>query len=479
MPSFKTLPDYAQVKADITALFAERVNQRRAPACFFSVFDAEGVLFEGGFGVKSLGHAPPDRQTRFRIASCTKSFTTAALLILRDAGKILLDDPITTFVPALRGTLPVSVPMVPTLRMLMAMSGGLPTDDPWADRQESLSREAFLAILEAGVRFTTVPGSRFEYSNLGYALLGQVVEQASGQPFQDFVTETLLQPLGLEMTTFDHATVPAAQMAAGYRVAHGEWRALPPSGPGAFSSIGGVISTGEDLTKWASWLCEAFRTDAPERSPLSAPSRREMQTIHCPIAPDPGEDLLFKGYGFGLVAQTDARHGLTVHHSGGYPGFSSHMRWNPAAGIGIVGFENATYSGVLKPVTEALERLLDRAAPEAATEPPAEVAMLGGRVAELVARWDDSLAGDLFLENVAMDRPYAERAAELAELRAKLGTPDAKRAEIRPADGPMFGRFEVRVPCTTGVIVGVVGLGPPAPARIQSLTFKIDQWVQW
>lgn len=480
MPSLRTLPDFAQVQAEITALFAERVNQGRAPACFFSVFDAEGTLFEGGFGHKTLGGAPPDRQTRFRIASCTKSFTIAALLTLRDAGKIVLDDPITAFVPALRGTLPPSAPVVPTLRMLMAMSGGLPTDDPWADRQESLSRDAFLSVLESGVRFTTVPGSRFEYSNLGYALLGQVVEQVSGRPFPDFVAETVLQPLGLRMTTFDHATVPPAQMAAGYRASRGAWRALLPSGPGAFSSIGGVISTAEDLTKWAAWLCEAFRADVPERGPLSAASRREMQTIHCPIAAEPGEDLLFKGYGFGLVAQTDARHGLTVHHSGGYPGFSSHMRWNPAAGVGVVAFENATYSGVLKPVAEALERLLGRAAPRpTAPEPPTDVAMLGRRVAELVAQWDDSLAGDLFLENVAMDRPYAERAAELAELRARVGTPDAERAEIRPADGHMFGSFEVRVPCTTGVIVGLVGLGPPEPARIQSITFKIDQWVQW
>lgn len=480
MASLRTQSDLAQMKVEITALFAERVKQGRAPACFFSVFDSEGTLFEGGFGCKSLGDPPPDRQTRFRIASCTKSFTIAALLILRDAGKIVLDDPITAFVPMLRSTLPASAPVVPTLRMLMAMSGGLPTDDPWADRQESLSRDAFLGILESGVRFTTVPGTRFEYSNLGYALLGQVVEQASGQPFQDFVAENLLQPLGLRMTTFDHATVPAAQMATGYRASHGEWRPLPLSGPGAFSSIGGIISTAEDLTKWASWLCEAFSSDVLERGPLSAASRREMQTIHCQIALNFGEKLLFKGYGFGLIAQTDTRHGLIVHHSGGYPGFSSHMRWSPAAGIGVVGFENATYSGVLAAAADALERLLGWAAPQlTAPEPPEEVAMLGGQVAELIAHWDDCRAGDIFLENVAMDRPYAERAAELAELRCKVGTPDAKRAEIRPIDGRMFGSFEVRVPCTTGVIVGVVGLGPLAPARIQTVTFEIDPRVPW
>jgi CubicO group peptidase (beta-lactamase class C family) len=479
MPSLRTLADFEQVKSEVAALFAERVSEGRAPACFFSVFDEEGPLFEGGFGCRTLGGPTPDRQTRFRIASCTKSFTIAALLILRDAGKLVLDEPITTFVPALRGTLPARAPAVPTLRMLMSMAGGLPTDDPWADRQESLSREAFLAVLENGVRFTTVPGTRFEYSNLGYALLGQVVERVSGDAFQDFVTENLLHPLGLGMTTFDHATVPATQMATGYRPAGGEWLALPLSGPGAFSSIGGAISIGEDLTKWASWLCEAFRPDLPERGPLSAASRREMQTIHCPIPPEPGEDILFKGYGFGLVAQTDARHGLTVHHSGGYPGFSSHMRWNPEARIGIVAFENATYSGAWKPVADALRRLLDSSAQRStATDPPEEVKTLGRTVAALVARWDDDLAGDLCLENVAMDRPFAERAAELAGLLAKVGPPDTGRTEIRPADR-MFGRFEVRIPCRTGVIVGVVGLGPVEPARIQSMAFRADAMGPW
>ncbi|HQT85742.1 MAG: hypothetical protein B7Z58_14675 [Acidiphilium sp. 37-64-53] len=474
MASLRSLTDFEPVKSEIAALFAARVAQGSAPGCFFSVFDEDGPVFEGGFGCRTIDAAAPDRQTRFRIASCTKSFTTAALLILRDAGQLVLDEPITKFVPALRGTLPAGAPVVPSLRMLMTMAGGLATDDPWADRQESISQDAFRAILETGVRFTTLPGTRFEYSNLGYALLGAVVERVSGQSFPAFVTEHLLRPLGLEATTFDHAMVPEAQMATGYRPLDGGWLALSQSGPGAFSSIGGLMSTGADLTKWASWLCEAFRADLPERGPLSAASRREMQTIHTPIAPEHGEDLLFKGYGFGLIAQSDARHGLTVHHSGGYPGFSAHMRWNQGARIGVVGLENATYSGAWMPVAAALDRLLGACAMKPATvEPPPEIAALGRTVAALIARWDDDVAGSICLENVAMDRSFAERAAELAALRARVGPPQADRAEILPADGPMFGRFEVRVPCRTGMIVGLVLLGPPEPARVQTLRFRV------
>ncbi|WP_102225740.1 serine hydrolase domain-containing protein [Acidimangrovimonas sediminis] len=477
MTPLKDRPGFDKARSDLTELFARRVGQGRAPGCYYAVFDATGPLFGEGFGAATLGGAVPDGQTRFRIASCTKSFTVAALLILRDAGKLVLDTPITAYVPELRGTLPAGAPAVPTVRMLMAMAGGLPTDDPWADRQESLTGAAFRAVIERGVRFTTVPGTRFEYSNLGYALLGQVVEHVSGQSFPDFVAEALLGPLGLEMTTFDYTAVPQGNMATGYRPRGGAWLALPFSGPGAFSSIGGVISTGDDLSRWAQWLCEAFRDDSPERGPLSAASRREMQAVHCPIAPEREEALLFKGYGFGLMAQTDARHGLKVHHSGGYPGFSSHMRWHPETGIGVVGFENATYSGATLPVTAALDRLLElgdaRPTAPKPPKPPETVRDLGAKVAALVAGWEDAAAEAICLENVAMDRPYDERAADLAALLARAGTPDPARAEIRPADGQMFGQFEVRVPCTTGLIVATVLLGPPEPARIQTLQFRI------
>jgi CubicO group peptidase (beta-lactamase class C family) len=476
MSLLRTLPGLDQAASKVAAIFATRVDQGRTPGCRFAVFDEAGILFDGGFGSATLGGPAPDRQTRFRIASCTKSFTVAALLLLRDAGRLSLDEPITRFVPALRPTLPPAAPVAPSVRMLMTMAGGLPTDDPWADRQESLSPAALRAVLQPGVRFATVPGSRFEYSNLGYALLGQVVEQISGQPYPAFVAEALLRPLGLAATTFDFTTVPPARMATGYRRADGAWLALPLTGPGAFSSIGGAISTVPDLVRWASWLAAAFHPDAADGGPLSAASRREMQRIHCPIPPDPGEEYRMKGYGFGLIAEIAPRRGLTVNHSGGYPGFSSHMRWNPEARIGVVAFENATYSGVRDPATAALAQLLDVcAAPLAAGTLPAEVQTLGHNITTLVTAWDDALADSTFLENMTLDLPYTERAAELVELRAQAGAPSSAPAKIRPADGALFGRFEVRIQCSAGTIVAAASLGPCDPPRLQTLSFKVER----
>lgn len=480
MKRFDDLPQPDALAANIAGIFKDRVTGKAAPATRFTLFDATGTVHEGGFGNAGAAGDPPGPGARFRIASCTKSFTAAAMLLLRDRGRLSLDEPVTRYVPALTPTLPAGRPEAPTLRMLLSMSGGLPTDDPWADRQESLSAAAFDAVLRAGVRFAAVPGTRFEYSNLGYALLGRVIEEVGGKPYPAFVTENLLQPLGLEETGFDPAAVPAGRMATGFRQTEAGWQPLPFTGPGAFSAIGGAVTTTADLACWANWLSEAFRPDAAEDGPLSAASRREMQHIHCVMTPGPGEDLRLRGYGYGLNIEHDARFGAIVSHSGGYPGFSAHMRWHPQTGLGVLAFENATYSGAWIPVTAALERLLEAAleSETPAAEPPAAVRTLAAGLCRLVADgWDDALADTIFLENVALDRPYAERAADLAAIREKAGTPDVRNMKILPtdrggADGG-FGRFELHLPASAGTIVAKALCGPPQPMKIQSITWQL------
>ena len=480
MKRFNQLPQPEALAATIAGIFSGRVVDKAAPAIRFALFDAAGTVHEGGFGDAGAAGDPAGPGARFRIASCTKSFTAAAILLLRDRGRLSLDEPVTRYVPALTPTLPAGKPEAPTLRMLLSMSGGLPTDDPWADRQESLTAAAFDAVLRAGVRFAAVPGTRFEYSNLGYALLGRVIEEVSGKAYPAFVTENLLQPLGLAETGFDPAAVPAGRMAMGFRPTEVGWQALPFTGPGAFSAIGGAVTTTGDLVRWANWLSAAFRPEEVENGPLSAASRREMQHIHCMIPPEPGENLRLRGYGYGLNIEHDARFGAIVSHSGGYPGFSAHMRWHPQTGLGVLAFENATYSGAWMPVTTALERLLEAAFENeaAAAEPPATVRMLAAGLCRLVANgWDDGLADEIFLENVALDRPYAERAADLAAIREKAGAPDLRNIGILPADrggaDGGYGRFELHLPAPAGTIVAKALCGPPQPMKIQSITWQI------
>ena len=131
----------------------------------------------------------------------TKSFTAAAVLLLRDEGTLRLDDPAEEYVPQLTGLpLPSADSARPTVRNLLQMNAGWPQDDPWADRQLYLDDAAIDAITTTGLSYSNPPGTRFEYSNFGYILLGRVIQAASGIPAMQFITERLLEPLGMQET---------------------------------------------------------------------------------------------------------------------------------------------------------------------------------------------------------------------------------------------------------------------------------------
>nr|MDT0526020.1 serine hydrolase domain-containing protein [Streptomyces sp. DSM 41633] len=141
----------------------------------------------------------------FRIASMSKSFTAAAILQLRDRGALGLDDPVTDYLPWAAGLSgPTSDSPGITVRHCLTMSSGLPSDDPWADRQEEMTQADFDDLLRRPVWGAYSPGTAFAYSNLGYALLGRVVEAVSGGRFTDYLTSELLLPLGLAETTYDY-----------------------------------------------------------------------------------------------------------------------------------------------------------------------------------------------------------------------------------------------------------------------------------
>jgi CubicO group peptidase (beta-lactamase class C family) len=413
-------------------LFAARAAERHAPSASYGVFTPSGLVHSGSTG--DVAGWAPTADTIYRVASCTKSFTATAVLALRDRGALSLDEPVTAYVPAFADVvLPTPDSPVPTLRLLLTMSAGLPTDDPWGDRQESLGDDEFDALLRRGLRFDSVPGTRFAYSNLGYALLGRAVTVASGRPYRDVIDETVLAPLGLASTTFERPASADARLAIGHRRVGDDWEPLPFSGPGAFSSIGGLFSTVRDLARWAGYLASAFspqdaRGDAPPDI-LSPASRRELQQMHRSAPLLPGAPT---GYGFGLFVHEDPDLGPVVSHSGGYPGFSAHMRWHPASGVGIVAFENATAAQVAVPAAATLHGLLHdvRAAPVPRVWPETVEARL---LVEAALRGAD-LPEERVSENVALDVPFPRRRVAWREAIAAVG--GLLEADSRPATRP-------------------------------------------
>ncbi|MBB5641159.1 serine hydrolase domain-containing protein [Cryobacterium roopkundense] len=463
----------------VDAVFAEHHSRGSAPSLAWGTFERVGLVRFGAAGEGPDG-ALPGPDTAYRIASCTKSFTAAAVLLLRDSGALNLDDPITRFVPAFDSArLPGADAPVPTIRMLLTMSAGLPTDDPWADRQEALGDSDFDDVLRRGVTIESMPGTRFAYSNLGFALLGRVIEKAAGRGYRDLITERFLTPLGLTGTGFDASVAAAGGLAEGTRWLDGGWRALPFSSPGAFSPIGGLFSTVSDVTRWACWLAEAFDVSPAVEppSPLSRASRREMQQLHRFVPTLPRHPT---GYGFGLFVE-QYPHGAVVSHSGGYPGFSAHMRWSAAGGHGIVAFGNATHSRLSLATTQAFDVL------DAAAHHPASTVLPAARSAQrsltgLIREWDDVTAQVVFADNISLDDSYERRKEDIAKAIRAVGglAPGSRQPD---AAALLIGAHETSTSPTHLVwhVQGRAGrlrvemrLTPEFPPRVQTFTVSAD-----
>ena len=297
-------------------LLQARVRDGRAPTSSAALFTRDGVVATAA--ATDGTDPPPTPATAYRVASCTKSLTAATLLTLVDDGVLHLDQPLDATI--------LGAGRAPTLGELASMAGGIPIDDPWADRQESLSAEGMDALLADGVRLAAEPGTRYEYSSFGYAILGRVLERATGTPYPALVRERLLDPLDLGRIGFDRGI--GGPIAAGYAKRDGGWVEQPWSEPGAFSALGGIVASPTALAGWAGWLASAWRDGADDRL-LSVASRRRLQAPRTAV---PGTT---SAYGLGLVVERDERHGRVVSRYGGYPGFGAHMRWYSAGSFTV------------------------------------------------------------------------------------------------------------------------------------------------
>ena len=261
-----------QAALDAVAAIAESYLLRGGqPGLAYGIVAGGSLVHSGGLGESWLGGPEPAAGTVFRIASMTKSFTAAAVLALRDDGALALDDPAADYVPELRGLSPVTgdSPRI-SVRHLLTMTAGFPTDDPWGDRQQGTPLGEFAELLAGGVRFAWAPGTRFEYANIGYAILGLVISAVSGAAYPDFVRDRLLRPLGMTSTGFEAAEFDPARLARGYRRSAAGWEELIPDPAGAFAPMGGVFSSVADLARWARRLRQRVPAGCRRRGRLAS-----------------------------------------------------------------------------------------------------------------------------------------------------------------------------------------------------------------
>ncbi len=448
---------------DIDRLFADFAAREHVPGIAYGIVVGGRVAHVGVAGSRTMaddgttGSARVDASTVFRIASMTKSFTAAAVLQLRDAGRLSLDDPAARYVPELAALAPATSDAPPiTIRHLLTHSAGFPEDNPWGDQQLAITDDEMAALMTAGIPFSTAPGTAYEYSNYGFAILGRIVARVSGMRFADYLGQHVLRPLGMTATTLEAADVPDARLATGYRWQDDRWLAEPALADGAFGPMGGLLTTVDDLSRWVAFLSDAFPArDGADSPVLSRASRREMQqmaryntTTAVRNAETGAVAMTASGYGYGLrITQTCAfRH--VVAHSGGLPGYGSQMRWLPESGVGIVAMGNRTYTGWNAPFDAALARLAETGL--LAPRPVAPAPILLQRQAEvtrLVQTWDDALATRLAADNLALDESFARRRAAIARAVGDAGGQCVPLGEIVP-ENALRGAWRMR--CATG-----------------------------
>lgn len=453
----------------LDANFAKWMEESHVPGLVWGVVKDGKLVHVKALGVQDVeSRSPVTPDTAFRIASMTKAFTGYSILKLRDEGRLRLDDPVSKYVPeteAWAGGI--------TVGDLLHHTAGFVTDDPWGDRQQPLPEAEFTKMLKAGVPFTAAPDTRYEYSNFGYALLGRIVTNASGEDYAARVDATVLKPLGMASSRFEVRDVPPVRLAKGYRWENDNWTLEPTMAHGAFGAMGGLVTTGNDYANWIGYLLSAW--PARDGEPQSAKTIRAMQygggLLHSRRRPGVDGDAcrLSAIYGAGLVAASDCTLGNVLFHGGGFPGYGSHMLLVPDAGLGVFALSNRTYAGPSAPVWDAATHLFKSGFAGARALPVSDHLRSAYAAARRI--WQAGGVegeGKYLAMNFAMDRSNANWRRILAEAAGKSGACNVDSAIV--PTGRLSGRFSWS--CANGTIEGNVLLAPTAQPQIQSLAFQ-------
>jgi len=335
------------------------------------------LVWETAVGVADVESgidATPD--TQYRVGSITKTFTAAAIMQLRDAGKLDLEDTLDRHVEGAAHR--------PTIRRLLSHASGLQRetqDDSWLTLRFAQPDELLETLEQAELVLPS--GARFHYSNLAFALLGIVVERLSGMPYQDYVRGRLFEPVGLTRVSFDPEP-PAAKGYLAQPYADGLWDTVGVE-TGAWASAGQLWGTAGDICRWGAFLAD------PDESVLASSSAEEMRTVQ---AIDDHERWL-SGYGLGLGLRRDGER-ILAGHGGSMPGFIAQLLFSAKEKVVATALTNESEAALGELALALVGTTIEEwpVAPETwriGEPPPDDVVPLLGiwfmEAAQLVFRW--------------------------------------------------------------------------------------------
>jgi CubicO group peptidase (beta-lactamase class C family) len=345
------LVEHPEVRSAIDLLEAwieaQRVT-RELPGVSIGIVHDQALVWSGGFGWADVERREPaTADTLYRIGSITKLFTATALLILRDAGKLALDDPLAAHLPWFQMKAAAAEAGTITIRHLLTHTSGLPREGAFPYFTDS--RFPTIDDIRARLPMQERPfptETRWKYSNLGATLAGEVVAAVAGEPYVEFVRRRILEPLGMT------ATLVASPAPGHPRLATGYARRLLGSTSAPFNDLRGLTAAGNmttsvnDLARFA--MLQLRGGVAGGAQILSGRTLAEMHRVHW-LEPDWQGGW---GLGFRLLR---VRGKVLVGHGGSVRGFRSNLQICPADKVAIVALVNSDDADSWLYVDRALE----------------------------------------------------------------------------------------------------------------------------
>ncbi len=315
---------------------AAQMEYRDIPGLAVGVVYDQDVVWAKGFGYADLEKKQPvSTETIFRIASITKTFTSTAIMQLRDRGKLQLDDTVVDHLPWFIYDNRHPAGPVITIRHLLTHTSGLPREAAfpyWTTHDFPTREEMIRALGDQESIYETE--TKYKYSNLGIAILGEIVAAASGRPYEVFVQENILDPLGMASTSVFLPLEHRERLATGYgrKLRDGAREKSPPTESKGLAPAANISSSIEDMCRYASFHLSEDTTKAGQI--LAASTLREMHRVHW-LQPSWTSG---RGLGFTVSKWTDR---VTFSHSGWVGGHRSQLTVSPGEKVAIIVMANA------------------------------------------------------------------------------------------------------------------------------------------
>lgn len=314
--------------AVIGAAVRKAMNAAGVPGVAVEVVDHGRTIVHAGYGVQNVAkNDPVDPETRFEIGSVTKQFTAAAILQLKERGKLKLSDRLGTYVPEYGAAKDV------TIQQMLWQVSGLPNYTEISGfatiaKTKPGSLAAIVALIEKKpLNFT--PGTKWEYSNTNYVMLGRVVEVASRMPWDAYVRKNIFAVAGMARSTFMEEEARTSDFATGYSRDKEKKLVAEPSFGHWATSAGAIVSTVGDMAKWDQALFEGKIVSQDDLALMTASG-----TLSNGKPTD---------YGFGWIVDTHSGQ-KRVWHNGGTFGFAAANHIYPALGERIIVLENTSFA---------------------------------------------------------------------------------------------------------------------------------------